>query len=155
MKTLTPRTSTCHVQTAPVPTPQLLAQRIRLLRIYPRPEQDDNVLRGELIHTPLEDSTFAALSYAWEDPTLYNYPPPSQCTLHFPSGDVLILGSNLTAILSTVRESGAAGLYWIDAMCINQADVMSSILRLRECVKSTQPLRALLYGWARKKMRAT
>jgi hypothetical protein len=97
---------------------------IRLLKIFPAEDEDDgSLIQGELIHTPLEDATFIALSYAWEDSTISNYPSSSLCALHFPSGSQLPLGRNLAAFLLTTRGAWAEKFLWIDALCINQLDV--------------------------------
>ncbi|CZR62117.1 uncharacterized protein PAC_12014 [Phialocephala subalpina] len=96
---------------------------IRFIKILAKNEDDPApALRGELIHTPLEDDTFIAVSYAWEDFTLSDYPPASQCMINFSSGSQLSIGRNLTALLQAAQTLMLGKLVWIDAICINQED---------------------------------
>ncbi|RDW59557.1 hypothetical protein BP6252_12644 [Coleophoma cylindrospora] len=96
---------------------------IRLLKVHPNLVPDDTKIRGKLIHKPLSEDTFVALSYTWEDPALTSWPEASQCVLNLDSGEILHIGKNLTAFLLMLRGTTAVDLYWIDAICINQGDV--------------------------------
>ncbi|KUJ11167.1 uncharacterized protein LY89DRAFT_238894 [Mollisia scopiformis] len=113
---------------------------IRLLEILPADEDGDNpAFQGELVHATLEDESFIAISYAWEDPTLINYPPDSQCILDLTSDAKLSIGRNLTALLSVVQKTLADTYLWIDAICINQEDITErnkEVTRMRDIYRS-------------------
>jgi hypothetical protein len=113
------------------------SNEIRLLKLFPPRYKGDSVIRGELFHTKLEEDTFYGVSYAWDDPALTNYPPVSMCCLHLSSGTQLHLQRNLTALLLVLRESeGLRSLpIWVDAICINQKDVVE---RSREVTRMSE-----------------
>lgn len=74
-------------------------------------------LQCRLDNVPFEpDPGFEALSYSWGDPTVTR---PIQV-----NGRVLHVTSNLEAALKHLRYTDEDRTLWVDAVCINQADVV-------------------------------
>jgi hypothetical protein len=107
---------------------------IRVLTILPLSSTGEH--RTTLSHIPLsEDSNYEALSYCWGDPnvtkTLYVGEQEFQAT------------QNLYAALRQFSLDGVHTRLWVDAVCINQADLeerSQQVLRMRDiyaCAKQT------------------
>lgn len=91
------------------------AKEIRLLTIYPSPDQDAPV-RCALRRTPLSSGgVYKALSYVWGDPT--------STTRLSVDGAEMKITMNLDIALRYIRDTTGAQVFWIDGICINQADM--------------------------------
>ncbi|PQE03876.1 hypothetical protein CJF30_00006585 [Rutstroemia sp. NJR-2017a BBW] len=106
---------------------------IRLLTIHPIDPHDPYSLNCSLVQMSLDHHpAYHALSYAWLDDHS-NDLSPQEITV---DGKQLMLGSNLTAALKARRERDFGHVpIWIDAICINQADIperSDQILRMRQ-----------------------
>lgn len=94
--------------------------QIRLLRLTSSSSQE---LRGELCHTSLEQnpSSFAALSYTWGDPVFPH-------SLLIGDSYLPITGNLKDALVHIQRRTKRCQkrprLLWVDALCINQADIL-------------------------------
>lgn len=96
---------------------------IRLLELYPGPAKEIPLM-GSLILTTLracEDdlvNPYTALSYVWGDPE-----PTDTITL---AGGSIKLGitANLSAALKDIRNKSDVMTVWVDAICINQANIL-------------------------------
>jgi hypothetical protein len=98
-------------------------QEIRLLRVLPATNNDEPI-SCVLEHASLQDlPCYTALSYCWGDPR-------NKKTI-FVSTSVIETTDNLASALWYIRKHLASGsliddlpqLFWIDAICINQADL--------------------------------
>ncbi|PQE13628.1 heterokaryon incompatibility protein [Rutstroemia sp. NJR-2017a BVV2] len=106
---------------------------IRLLTIHPIDPHDPSSLNCSLVQMSLDHHpAYHALSYAWLDDYSSDL-SPQEITV---DGKQLILGPNLTAALKARREREFGHVpIWIDAICINQADIherSDQILRMRQ-----------------------
>ncbi|KAH7161856.1 heterokaryon incompatibility protein-domain-containing protein [Dactylonectria macrodidyma] len=91
------------------------AKEIRLLTIHPSPNQDDPV-RCALRRTPLSSAgVYKALSYVWGNPT--------STTRLSVDGAEMRITTNLDIALRYIRDTTEAQVFWIDGICINQADM--------------------------------
>ncbi|KAK3627928.1 hypothetical protein LTR56_018918 [Elasticomyces elasticus] len=90
---------------------------IRLLRVQPNADRDAEVV-CTLEHATLEDGlAYHALSYTWGDLS-------NPLTIQV-DGHALPITKNLHAALQTLRRStDEVLLIWVDAICINQADLV-------------------------------
>jgi hypothetical protein len=95
-------------------SPLLSATSIRIVELLPGTDED--VFQVSLDHKMLTDlPEYEALSYEWGEPVGTH---PIYC------GDkILKVTSNLLAALKRIRRPQEARLMWIDAICINQADL--------------------------------
>src|SRR5580692_6476845 len=90
-------------------------REIRLLILAPGQARDE-------IHTTLSvqslnhDLEYEALSYVWGDPSI-----KQPIKLHGTDFHVTL---NLVAALGRVRLPSAARILWVDAVCINQNDIL-------------------------------
>lgn len=75
-------------------------------------------IRLELLHASLNDSHVQsrALSYAWGDPS-----QRKSAHVHV-DGESLIIGSNLHAALTQLRQNSIRSWLWVDSICIQQSD---------------------------------
>lgn len=90
------------------------AHTIRLFKLEPGRESDP--LRGRLIlHHEYSPTEYEALSYVWGDPNF-----TANIFVH---DSVLPITRNLEVALRSLRLKDASRLLWIDALCINQADI--------------------------------
>jgi hypothetical protein len=90
-------------------------ERTRILIL--EPGEFDNELKGQLKHVrSLRDHDYEALSYVWGD-TSGNY---VMCC----SGMLIRITANLDAALRRLRHPDQPRLIWVDAICINQADII-------------------------------
>ncbi|KAK4200878.1 putative heterokaryon incompatibility protein [Triangularia verruculosa] len=93
---------------------------IRILVLEPS-KVEHEALRGELIHTTLEEcdheliEPYTALSYVWGDPTLTG-------TLNL-SGHVFTITATLAAALHGLRDDTRPRRIWADALCIDQTNI--------------------------------
>jgi Heterokaryon incompatibility protein (HET) len=99
---------------------------IRLLDLQPGKLHDD--IRCHLHHATLTASlAFTALSYTWGNPTVRK----TICI----DGDILEVTINLYDALQHMRDPKGIRTLWIDAVCINQADLnerSKQVLRMRD-----------------------
>jgi hypothetical protein len=112
------------------PLPIKNKQSIRLVHLNPSPE---GCINCSLVVTDLDDNpSYTALSYTWGDPgwtTSRELPSSASNTIDGPrnfilcSGKSLQVTKNLFDLLIQLRERGFRDAIWIDAICINQADV--------------------------------
>jgi len=87
---------------------------IRLLRLLPGAKED--LLRCEIIHARLADPPeFDALSYCWGDPN-----PTAELAC---DGTTAQITASLAAALRALRRGNAPRVLWVDALCVNQADL--------------------------------
>src|SRR3954447_9300852 len=96
----------------------------RLLDTLPcrRGEAEDSPVRCTLYHSSLiEPPAYRALSYCWGDP-LVTKPI-------IIDGHVVQVTANLEAALRQLRALNLSA-FWIDAICINQADLMERGLQV-------------------------
>ncbi len=111
-------------------------KEVRLLKVLPANDGTERPgFVGEIIHASLETMEFTAISYAWEDAALSNFPSASQCVLRLPRSQQLPLGRNLAALFSILQETLLEKLFWIDAICINQLDAAErsrEVARMRD-----------------------
>jgi hypothetical protein len=79
-------------------------------------DDDDYLVRCMTRKTSLDDcQNFNALSYSWGDPEVT---APIMVDYH-----VMSVTLNLEKALRQLRRSAQLGEIWIDAICINQADI--------------------------------
>ncbi|KAK8072406.1 hypothetical protein PG996_005754 [Apiospora saccharicola] len=99
---------------------------IRLLELYPGPMRAIPLM-GSLIVTTLRAceadivNRYTALSYTWggDDPTA-----PAADTIILAGGSLKLgITANLSAALKDIRHTSEVMTIWVDAVCINQADV--------------------------------
>jgi Heterokaryon incompatibility protein (HET) len=102
------------------------AQRqIRLLTILD--DDDDYLVRCRTRITSLDDcQDLTALSYCWGDPQVTT---PIMVDYH-----VLSVTVNLEKALRQLRSSAQFGEIWIDAICINQADISEKKKKTTKCL---------------------
>jgi hypothetical protein len=105
---------------------------IRLLTIHPVDPHDTFSLHCSLVQLSLDHHPVChALSNAWSD--VSNNLLPEEITV---DGKQLTVGPNLAAALKARRERDLGHVpIWIDAICINQADInekSDQILRMRQ-----------------------
>ncbi|KAI1424337.1 heterokaryon incompatibility protein-domain-containing protein [Xylaria sp. FL1777] len=88
---------------------------IRLLRLHPSKSFDD-VLQCSLFHAYLNDiPEYEALSYVWG---------PLKFTQHILVDEKPFnITENLESALRYLRHASADRILWVDALCINQADI--------------------------------
>lgn len=99
----------------PLSTPQT----IRLLHLSPSPNPT-TPLYGTFQPADLTSdnpSEFGALSYVWGEPS------PSAGTIQIDDSDLPLPTTNLAAALRRFRLPSQPRFIWVDAICINQADV--------------------------------
>ncbi|KAI0472962.1 heterokaryon incompatibility protein-domain-containing protein [Xylariaceae sp. FL0804] len=93
---------------------------IRLLRV--RPAEFEETLHCELIVEDIESphkSDYEAISYTWADENGNSDP----CSEIYVAGQPFQVTRNCENVLRRVRGSLSSRLIWIDAICINQADI--------------------------------
>ncbi|KAK7914668.1 hypothetical protein PG985_012371 [Apiospora marii] len=102
---------------------------IRLLELYPGPMRAIPLM-GSLIVTTLRDceadlvNRYTALSYVWGDGDDADLAPAAADTIILAGGSLKLgITANLSAALKDVRHTSEVMTVWIDAVCINQADV--------------------------------
>ena len=96
-------------------------QSIRLLRLLPAPDIVSPI-HCELFHTQINSpsqSAYEVLSYTWS----YTWGDPSVTTPITLSGSTFQATTNLAAALRALRSADHTRMLWVDAMCINQADL--------------------------------
>ena len=97
----------------------LTRKEIRLLKVLPTKYQSNNILRCTLITYALEGDTstdYETISYAWGDPTPSAKIMVNSMTLMFPQ--------ETQRALLRLRLPDKPRILWIDAICINQADLI-------------------------------
>ena len=103
----------------------LSASEIRLLTIAPHDQFDSNIHGAlnivSIYQNPLQE--YEALSYVWGDPT-------DRATMYLEGVPVRVT-SNLSVALRYLRQTLTSRTLWIDALCINQADVAERNNQLR------------------------
>ncbi|KAH6664292.1 heterokaryon incompatibility protein-domain-containing protein, partial [Halenospora varia] len=70
-----------------------------------------------------ERPSYVALSYVWGDPSIK--------VLITCIGRQLTVRANLASALRRLREASNWGIFWVDALCINQADVAERNTQVR------------------------
>ncbi|KAL0952799.1 hypothetical protein HGRIS_007024 [Hohenbuehelia grisea] len=89
-------------------------RQIRVIALHPGPDTDPIIV--ELLETDLDEApSFEALSYVWGD---VSHRSEITCM-----DSPFLITQNLRDALQTLRSSSAKRLLWIDAICINQADL--------------------------------
>ena len=89
-------------------------EHIRLLTIHA--DESTRTASFSLSSAFLEDGLeFSALSYVWGD--------PAKTMSIVVNGVEVAVTTNLAQALARLPEVSGSGLYWIDALCINQADM--------------------------------
>ncbi|KAK4158650.1 heterokaryon incompatibility protein-domain-containing protein, partial [Cladorrhinum sp. PSN259] len=88
--------------------------QIRLLTVHPGGFDDE--IKCSLHLTSLDETiAFTALSYVWGDPSI--------CEPIIVNGSVVSVTVNLKAALRRLRQEENPQVLWVDAICINQADL--------------------------------
>ncbi|KAK5659663.1 hypothetical protein OQA88_871 [Cercophora sp. LCS_1] len=95
---------------------------IRLLRLHPAPHIA-SPLECTLFETKLNTTPYEALSYTWGSPT-----PTSSISL---SSTTIPSTTNLCAALRALRKRNEPRILWVDAICINQADLVEQGAQVR------------------------
>ena len=116
-------------------SPMYSSEVFRLINILPA-DQAADVISAELLHYELEQPpSYCALSYIWGDPVMSH---KIIC-----NGQQIDVTENLWTALRYLRSTTQSQCFWIDAICINQADVrerkeqiqkMAMIYRKATCV---------------------
>ncbi|KAI0137068.1 heterokaryon incompatibility protein-domain-containing protein [Xylariales sp. AK1849] len=104
----------------------LESQHIRVLKLE-QSDQHDSVLTCSLVAVSLSESAipqYEALSYVWGDPAERN-----EILL---DGQPTSITRNLWTALKYVRKPGASRTLWIDAICINQDDILERNEQVRQ-----------------------
>lgn len=94
----------------------IMEKHLRLLVLHPGERRD--VLSATLVHTSLEKlsrSEYETISYAWGDASIRSYMLVDKAFLDIPA--------SAAEVLRQVRHKRKSRRLWIDAVCINQADV--------------------------------
>jgi len=108
--------------------------QIRLLAI--RPGQGGDTISCTLRHVYLDEKPqYEALSYSWGDPSQTH---EIGIFLH---GDLLKVTPNLFAALKYLRQEATETVLWVDALCIDQANVQersSQVQRMRDIYSHAQ-----------------
>jgi hypothetical protein len=121
---------------------------IRLLRI--RGDHEQAEIQCDLDIESLDNPPrYTALSYAWEDPPIFNTQPPALAQYILPNpynysseanqriyitGKVLPVGKNLYAALRYLRSSGSRTV-WTDAICLDQESDAEKVKQIRQMGK--------------------
>ena len=117
-------------------TPLIAANAIRLLRI---PRKRINSSQNDhsdymLYRVLLEDGhSYTALSYSWGDPTTTE--------LIFVNNQSIQVTQNLLAALASLRNEESDVFLWVDAICINQHDLVertAQVQLMRQIYKTAQ-----------------
>jgi Heterokaryon incompatibility protein (HET) len=93
-------------------------QCIRVLELHPGPS--DTVLVCQVVVQQIADKSYEAISYVWGHPT----PAATIKCLDNTHGGEIGVGANLAAALVIFRLRDRRRRIWVDALCINQADVI-------------------------------
>jgi hypothetical protein len=90
---------------------------IRLVQIHQQPAgHDEDLIHCSMVRAPrISAVPFVALSYCWGDPKV--------TTAIYVNNRELQVTVNLEAALREIRKTRALESIWIDALCINQADI--------------------------------
>lgn len=103
--------------TSPYKTLDSASKEIRLLVIEPGPKS--STISCSLLHTSVTaeaPTKYEAASYCWGDPT-----NPKTILLE---GHKIEITSNAEAALRNFRRADKARIVWLDAICINQQDLV-------------------------------
>ena len=92
------------------------AHEIRLLQIFPADHEHDALKLCLIIQSLDHDPTYEALSYTWG--------PSRSGKEVIINGRTSAVTDNLAAALVRLRRTDRLRLIWIDALCINQADLV-------------------------------
>ncbi|GKT90006.1 heterokaryon incompatibility protein [Colletotrichum tofieldiae] len=111
---------------------------IRLLTLHPGDALA--TLSCTLQSTPLESAPdYEAVSYAWGSgdlsDTLTVFSNPDPTSDHASSSGGVAITPHVTALLRSLRRAAEPRVLWIDAICINQADISErsvQVLQMRE-----------------------
>lgn len=109
-------------QRIPYPQINLEIPELRLLHLSPASQYDDDIqchLTVSLIHDPIR---YDALSYTWGN--------PYDTLLISIGGYAFNITKNLDAALRQLRLSKTIRILWVDAICINQADLQEKSLQV-------------------------
>lgn len=117
--TSTESSSSSHTQYEYTNLNYKLGQEIRLCVLLPG--DSDNPLQCEIIHVNLEDEPYyEAVSYTWAgedgDASLSR-------SIHCGSNRVIPITANCDTVLHQLRNCALRRRLWIDAVCINQANL--------------------------------
>ena len=97
--------------------PLATSKAIRLLRLGPSATRNAD-LRDKLIEAETTRETpYEALSYVWGKEDFVH-------SLHLEDGGMLVITENLDAALRRLRYPDRERTLWIDAVCINQSDLV-------------------------------
>ncbi|KAI2617581.1 HET-domain-containing protein [Hypomontagnella submonticulosa] len=100
-------------------------KEIRLIIIEPSSDKESDVLQLSLTRTYLTNDDhiqYEALSYCWGDDFEQRSILLTGAHQLLPATQVYV-GSNLFLALKTLRNEHTARVFWIDQLCINQADL--------------------------------
>ncbi|KAH7371424.1 heterokaryon incompatibility protein-domain-containing protein [Pyrenochaeta sp. MPI-SDFR-AT-0127] len=100
----------------------------RFLFLHPSDDSEQPVVCSLFQHTLAEEFEYTALSYEWGTPAVNGQSIKILSKKHITlNGKVIEVSPNLFDALIHVRgnlDSGMAGVLWVDALCINQNDVI-------------------------------
>ncbi|KAI0129592.1 heterokaryon incompatibility protein [Xylariales sp. AK1849] len=105
-------------------------RHIRVLELQPEPSSDIG-LKGRLVTQLIEDVPYEALSYVWGKPTLRHSTITCQDGADGEEHGVIVIGANLTKALIAIRPSDRPRRIWVDAICINQEDLLERQAQVR------------------------
>ncbi|KAK3336545.1 heterokaryon incompatibility protein-domain-containing protein [Cercophora scortea] len=95
------------------------AHEIRLLKLLPDESDFQSPIRCELLYRFLDDiEEYEALTYFWGD---INEDPQ---TVDIDGGHSIVITKNLEIALRHLRRPKDPRILWVDALCINQGDVL-------------------------------
>jgi hypothetical protein len=117
-------------QYLPLPT----ARSIRLINFCSRPSGEHSIQINLATHTLEEAPPFVALSYTWGNPTLpFSEQAQIAEIIYESTGEIIVEGHvfevkyNLLDALEMLRDLPSSNIeqyFWIDAICINQQDLV-------------------------------
>jgi hypothetical protein len=97
----------------------IVPQTTRLLHLKPASSNAEE-LRASLVHADITQGPpldYEALSYVWGDPV---FPE----VLHLDGGGTIAITANLFQCLVSLRRVDRTRVLWVDAVCINQKNVL-------------------------------
>jgi len=102
-------------------TPLPEGNHVRLLEVHQDPSSHELVCSFKVVSLDDCEDEYTALSYAWGDQTPVG-------NLSFADGQSISLTLALLTLFDSLRKRQKSFTIWIDAICINQKDVVEKSL---------------------------
>ena len=119
----------------PFPYTRLQKNQIRVLSISIDPDTKFLICSFDVRDINASQETFRAISYCWRD-------PKPTCRVLCSTGDYLSLTESAAEVMQYVISHSPEDHFWIDQLCINQADLVERSAQVSIMAKSTlQPSR--------------